>query len=221
MKPEGENSSKHFRHEALIVTIVSIAVFLCHMLYLTLGRVDLDRHDIQIGFDYAIPFIKEFVIPYMLWYVFIIATFMCYLIHDHKDLVEIGIYDITGLLICCLIFVIYPTDITFRPEYVEGSDMCSSLLRWIFDADNPYNVFPSIHCYEATAVFVGIMSSRYFSRKTWAKVTGAVLMIVIWLSTLFIKQHSVIDMIAGIALALILIPVIGIVRKKITEKGCI
>ena len=203
------------------MTVVSIAVFLCHMAYLMLGKVETERHDIQVDLDYASPFIKEFVIPYVLWYFFIIATFMCYLIHDHKDLVEIGIYDVTGLIICLLVFVIYPTEITFRPEVVEGSGMCSDLVRWIFSADRPYNVLPSAHCYEATAVFVGMMHSRYFSNKTWAKVTGGILMTAIWLSTLFIKQHSIIDMIAGIALALVLIPVIGIVSKKITEKGCI
>ena len=142
------------------MTVVSVAVFMCHMAYLMLGKIDTERHDIQVDLDYAIPFIKEFVIPYVLWYVFIIATFMCYLIHDHKDLVEIGIYDVIGLIICCLIFVIYPTEITFRPEVVDGNGLCSDLVRWIFSADRPYNVLPSAHCYEATAIFIGIMSSR-------------------------------------------------------------
>ena len=186
MKPEAEGN-KNIKHEALLVTVVSIAVFMCHMFYLLLGKVDTERHDIQVDLDYAIPFVKEFVIPYLMWYVFVIATFMCYLIHEHKDLIEIGIYDIIGLLICCFIFIVYPTDITFRPEYVGGSDLCSTLLQGIFNADRPYNVLPSIHCYEATAVFVGIMHSRYFSRKTWAKVLGAVIMVAIWLSTLFVK----------------------------------
>ncbi|MBR6443874.1 MAG: phosphatase PAP2 family protein [Firmicutes bacterium] len=220
MKPETEGS-RNIKHEALLVTLIAIAVFMCHILYLLLGRIDLERHDIRTGLDQAIPFVQEFVIPYLLWYVMIIATFLCYLIHESKDMIEIGIYDLIGLIICCAVFVIYPTEITFRPEYIAGSDFCSSVLRWMFNADKPYNVLPSMHCYEATAAFVGIMHSRYFSRKTWAKVTGAVLMVAIWMSTLFIKQHSVIDMAAGIALALILIPVIGIVRKKITEKGCI
>ena len=49
---------------------------------------------------------------------------------------------------------------------------------------------------------------------------GAILMVAIWASTLLIKQHSVLDMAAGILLALVLIPVIGAVRKRITEKRC-
>ena len=220
MKLQTEQNSNYIKHEALKVTVISVVIFLCHIFYLMLGKFDMERHPVAIDLDYSIPFIKEFIVPYLLWYVLIIATFMCYLIHEHKDLIEIGLYDIAGLVICCLIFVIYPTEITFRPEHIDGNDIFSRVIRGMFNADGPYSVIPSMHCYEATVAFVGIMRSRYFSNKTWAKVAGAILMVSIWMSTLFIKQHSILDMFAGIGLALVLIPLIGLVRRKITEKGC-
>ena len=220
VKLQREDRSNNIKHKALLVTVISITVFVLHIVYLIPGRLDMQRHDIRIDLDYSIPFIKEFIIPYLLWYVLIIATFLCYLIHERRDLIEIGLYDIAGLVICCVIFFVYPTEIPFRPEVIEGSDVCSRVIRWMFNTDGPYSVFPSMHCYEATVAFVGIMTSRYFSRKTWAKVAGAILMVAIWASTLLIKQHSVLDMAAGILLALVLIPVIGAVRKRITEKRC-
>ena len=213
------DKTSRFRNKLPLIIIVPVTIFILHFIYLIPGRLDMERHMVQTDFDLQLPFIKGFVLPYAFWYVFVIASYLVYLCHDHKDLVDTGIYDMTGLIICCLVFFIYPTEIGFRPEVIEGNDLCSGMLRWMFNADGPYSVLPSMHCYEATVVCVGILSSRHFRGKAWAKIAAVIIAVLICISTLLIKQHSILDLIAGVGLALVLIPVMDIVRKNITEKA--
>ena len=68
--------------------------------------------------------------------------------------------------------------------------------------DTPTNVFPSMHVYNAIGGAFSISYSKRFS-KGW-KINSHVIAVSIVLSTMFIKQHSVTDVVSGIALALVM-----------------
>ncbi len=69
-------------------------------------------------------------------------------------------------------------------------------LSVVYSLDTPTNCFPSMHCLFAYLVFR--QSLRTPDAKTWFKVFCGVCAALICLSTLFVKQHVIADVIGGI-----------------------
>ncbi len=105
-----------------------------------------------------------------------------------------------GILLCTLIFLIYPTRIDFRPMS-EGTGFFRWVCRFLYANDRPMNVFPSLHCFEAIAVHLATFASGYGKAHRAFQIGSAVLVVLICLSTVFIKQHSVLDVLGGAAVA--------------------
>jgi membrane-associated phospholipid phosphatase len=93
-------------------------------------------------------------------------------------------------------FLLYPT-VASRPDTVTGDDFAVWGLRFLYDADPPYNCFPSIHVAHS---FVSALACHRVHR-TLGRV-ALLCAALVGISTLFTKQHYVVDVIAGIALAL-------------------
>lgn len=95
-----------------------------------------------------------------------------------------------------LLFIIFPVKMA-RPE-VAGSGLTLWGLRILYQIDGAGNCFPSIH---VAAIFFGALTSLRLNRRF-----GIFLLIwafLISLSALFIKQHYLVDILAGLILALI------------------
>jgi membrane-associated phospholipid phosphatase len=93
-------------------------------------------------------------------------------------------------------FLIVPTAAP-RPAVVPGDGMWAWALRTLYALDPPYNCFPSLHvAYAFLAALSAYRVHRGFGvlALSWAVLVG--------ISTLFIKQHYVADVIAGALLAL-------------------
>jgi membrane-associated phospholipid phosphatase len=101
---------------------------------------------------------------------------------------------ITVVLLAYVGFYMYPT-ILPRPQEV-GDGFFAAALRQNYDLDPPYNCFPSLHVAWA---FVSALTSYRVHRGVglvallWATIIGV--------STLYTKQHYVVDVIAGVAIA--------------------
>ena len=108
----------------------------------------------------------------------------------------------SGAYFCGLIFLLYPSAIDFRPT-PQGRDLFSALCRLIYASDRPVNVFPSLHCYEALAIHLSTFHGDFGRRHPVLRAESLALVIAICLSTVFVKQHSVLDLIAGVCLALV------------------
>lgn len=70
--------------------------------------------------------------------------------------------------------------------------------------DTPTNLFPSIHVYNSIAVHLAVMHSRQLKEKKWIRRSSGVLMVSIIASTMFLKQHSVFDVITAFIMATIM-----------------
>jgi membrane-associated phospholipid phosphatase len=147
--------------------------------------------------DTSTPFIPEFIIPYVLWYPFIFLT-LVYICYKNKKvyirtLSSIGI----GMLISFIIFYVFQTHVP-RP-IIEETDIFSNLVAVIYKNDKPFNCFPSLHVLESYLMIKGIYACSERNKAIlWTVNITAVLII---LSTLFIKQHVILDAIGAIYLA--------------------
>ena len=70
--------------------------------------------------------------------------------------------------------------------------------------DTPTNVCPSIHVSSTVAVELAVRRSESLGKKGWLKAANFVVTVAICLSTMFLKQHSAVDVALGIALSLLL-----------------
>lgn len=94
------------------------------------------------------------------------------------------------------VFLVYPT-VAPRPEEVLGDGFGVWGLRFLYGADPPYNCFPSIHV--AHSFVSALTLHRVHKRLGLIALFCATL---VALSTLYTKQHYVVDVIVGMLLAL-------------------
>ena len=76
------------------------------------------------------------------------------------------------------------------------------------------NVLPSLHCYEALSIHLSTFRSRFGGKHPVLRAASAVLVLLICLSTVFIKQHSAVDLAAGCALAIASYALMEIFEKR-------
>lgn len=164
-------------------------------------------HDLTIKLDNIIPFSSIFIIPYVYWYLYIVIGFIFILVNSRKDYIRAFISFFIGMSVCYIIYYVYPTEIT-RP-IIENNNIFNYLVNLIYSIDRPVNCFPSLHV--LTTYFIMRYTKYKDSKKNfyYTQIIG----ILIILSTLFIKQHFVMDVIG----AIILCEVIILLVKKIDD----
>lgn len=151
--------------------------------------------------DMKIPFVKEFVIPYIIWFAYI-AVVMVYLgLRSKYDFLKLSLFMFSGMSICLVIYTLFPNGQNLRPEII-GNDIFSNLVRMIYKNDTPTNCAPSIHVINAIAVHFALINYENLKNKIYVKAISFILMLLIIMSTVFIKQHSILDVIYGIMLSI-------------------
>jgi membrane-associated phospholipid phosphatase len=96
-------------------------------------------------------------------------------------------------LISYLFFIFYQTE-ALRPQII-GAGLFNDLVRFIYAHDAPYNCFPSLHTSLSTVMALYFV----FIKSKW-KLFFVIISLLIILSTLFVKQHYILDVIAGLIL---------------------
>jgi len=184
---------------------------------------DTSYTNIHVYFDDLIPFCEWFVIPYVLWFVYIVVVMAFVLFTSRKEFYKASIYMFAGMSMCLLICTLWPNGQDLRVDEFAKDNILTSLMGFIYSADTNTNVFPSIHVYNSVGAVI-LISKNYILRKyNWLKISATILSILIILSTMFLKQHSVIDVLGGLALAAFMyIPVYAVnwprVAARVREK---
>ena len=157
--------------------------------------------------DDLIPFCTYAAIPYFAWFPWIPFT-LFYLLYKapREDFWRLCIPLFTGMTMALLFYAIVPNGLALRPKYVPGTDIFAQLVRMIYRSDTPMNVCPSIHVFNSVTLMLAYYRSAVFDapRRRWMRPAAMVLCVSISLSTILLKQHSVIDVVFGLLLALLL-----------------
>ena len=180
--------------------LLSLSIPLISMTYPLLNQYRGDTNDLFTFMDKLVPFNKYFILPYVSWYIFIaiFSAILCML--DKERYLKLLITLNIGMITCYIIYYFYPTYVP-RPM-VTGTDFFSNLVLNLYEADNPYNCFPSIHVLNSVLIALHIYESEKVTKFT--KTICVIISVSIILSTMFIKQHYFADVVAGITFACIL-----------------
>ncbi|NBD26928.1 phosphatase PAP2 family protein [Paenibacillus glycinis] len=154
-------------------------------------------YSLMTDLDRAIPFVKLFALPYAVWIFYLYACLVYFFVKDPAVYRDTLVAYVACALICCGIYVFFQTTVP-RPV-VSGDDPASRLLLFIYHRDRPFNCFPSIHCFSSYLVMKALFRSGFRNRINQTLIYGMSTLIIV--STLFIKQHTVLDAACGILLA--------------------
>lgn len=144
--------------------------------------------------DRLLPLVPTWALVYGILYAFLIL--LPVFVVQHEDLIRRTVWTyLTVWGTAYIAFVLYPT-VAPRPETVTGTGFAVWGLRFLYDADPPYNCFPSLHVAHS---FVSALACSRVHRTLGVVALSCASLVA--LSTLFTKQHYVADLIAGILLA--------------------
>lgn len=176
---------------------------------------------IHIKLDNYIPFNEWFVIPYFLWFFYIFITIAFFFFTSTEDFYKICAFLFIGMTICLIIYTIWPNGQNLRPDLTQiGRDnILIRMVATLYSTDTSTNVFPSIHVFNSIGAHIAIHRSETLKKYKWVQWASFILMILICLSTMFLKQHSAFDSIGAIALSLVMyLFVYGWNDSKVTTK---
>ena len=167
--------------------------------------------------DDKIPFVRQFVFIYVLWYPLMAGMALWLLRRDRRAFLRYGWSVAAGLTLSIAIFFIWPSGQNLRPAALPENDLASVLLRAIYAADTNTNVLPSMHVVGTLAAVRAAFEPKCFDKKLprWAV---AALGLMINASTVLVKQHSLLDLLAGLALYLLIYPFIYVLPDKLLRK---
>lgn len=202
---------KHFIY--LVVVFVFLILWFVH-----LKETIVPKHIMNSRLDSLIPFIKEFVIAYYLWFAYMAMAFIYLGFAAKSDFYRLELFLALGMSVSYIVFMIYPNAQFPRPE-VPGSDVFSALVNFIYTHDGTNNVFPSIHVCNSIGVHLALVNSEKLKDKLLIKFLSFITALSICASTVFIKQHSIIDVAGGTVLALMIYLFIYQLPKLFADKG--
>lgn len=173
------------------------------------GLTDLNFTEIHCFLDDLIPFEEIFIIPYIFWAFYVVAACVFLFFKEERGMfLRYAIALTGGMSICMVIYMIFPNCVNLRPAALTDNTVLSAIVSRLYLIDTPTNVFPSIHVLNSIIVCVALEKNTTFKRFPVLRVLNVALAVCICLSTVFLKQHSVLDGLGAVVLYLILYAVL-------------
>lgn len=159
------------------------------------------------GVDDAIPFCEWFLIPYMFWFVFLVGMIAFTFFFDVTAFCKTMYFIMITYTVTLVVYLIWPTAQELRPDIASlGRDnILTRFMADFYEFDTNTNVCPSIHVLGSIAVLFGSWHCKYFKSVLW-QIFFWVWTVLICLSTVFLKQHSAVDVPPAILLSVLAYP---------------
>ena len=156
----------------------------------------------QTSIDYHIPFIPQFIVIYDSWSFLLFALGIYLIVKDpegfRRYMWTILLTFFTATAFCALV----PNGQDLRPAVMEQHNLFTWMVQYTYSLDTNTNVFPSVHVLGVLAALFAIWHTPGMTKWTW-RVFSLIYGILIIASTLFVKQHAFIDVLAGLFLGTI------------------
>lgn len=167
--------------------------------FLTENLIPLEKcHLMHSALDDIIPFREEFVIFYVGWYGLIVFSLVYFALYHIEAFRNLSKYIIITQLVAMAVYILYPSYQDLRPAAFPRDNFLTDIVAILYHFDTNTGVCPSLH----VAYSLGIASVWLKEKDVhwfWKWVI-TIVVILICLSTAFIKQHSVIDIFWGVVL---------------------
>ena len=164
------------------------------------GNLSATYYQMHCALDDKIPFCELFLLPYLFWFVYLIGMHIYLFFTDGEEFTSFMRFIILTYSAGLIMFYLFPTCQTLRPAVFERDNILTQFMAGFYQFDTNTNVCPSLHVVGALAVtFAGLHNPRLksFFWKFFFISQG----ILISISSVFVKQHSVMDVVAGLLIS--------------------
>jgi len=213
---------REFLHKYRHAWLLSYAfIYLPWFMYLE-RTVTRDYHIMHASLDDLIPFNEYFIIPYLLWFLYVAGTLVFFLFRSKEDYYKMCTFLFSGMTLSLIICTFFHNGTDFRPVIDPNKNIFSAAVAALYKTDTCTNVFPSIHVYNAVGTHIAISRSQILAKYRFLRLGSLLLTISICLATMFLKQHSIIDVCGAFLMSYAihyLVYATDTEDKKITEKA--
>ena len=159
---------------------------------------------IHMNLDDKIPFCEVFIVPYLLWFVYISAVVLYFFVKDKQDYYRACTFLFTGMTVFLVVSTLWPNGHHLRPAVMPRDNIFSTMVAMLYKTDTPTNLWPSIHVYNSLGAHFAVFRNEKLHRKPVVHIGSLVLCVSIILSTMFLKQHSVFDVLTAFIMAAVM-----------------
>lgn len=203
----------------VILKIIGLIIFQSGM-YLLAKLSPFSVHLLKSKIDDNIPFISHFIYFYISWYLMLVLIPFIFYKKDEKCFRNYMICSNVSIIIAFIIYFLYPTSIIRSTIPLTG--FSGFITEIIYTIDTPIlNCFPSMHCQLCFIYIFSILSCKNISKKAKFGIILWSLLVVV--STLFVKQHVLLDVISAFVLSITIFIAVNIIikikDKKISKKN--
>ena len=156
---------------------------------------------IHCSLDDRIPFCEWFVIFYVGWYFLILFSLGYFLLYSVESFRKMQTYFIITQLVAVAVYILWPSRQELRPQVFPRENVLTAVVGFLYRIDTPTGVCPSLHV--AGSLAIASTWLREKRAKPWRKTVIAAFCLMVCVSVAFVKQHSVVDILAAIPLCLI------------------
>ena len=203
-------TSPEFRH---LLLLLYWPIYGLTFLILERG-LTLNYHPVEAALDAKIPFCEYFVPAYYFWFVFLIGMHFYTGLFDVPAFKKLMYFIMITYTITSVIYIIYPTKQELRPTEFAGDNIFVTVINGLYNFDTNTNVCPSLHVIGSFAVLFTSWHCKRF-RSFWWQLGFISATVLICLSTVFLKQHSVVDIWVALAVCAVAYPFAYILPDKI------
>lgn len=150
--------------------------------------------------DDMIEFNEWFVIPYVFWYVYMVGSVAYTFFRDVGAFRKMMYFYMIVFGVSTVVFFLYPTCQNFRPAQFLRDNVLTRVMGLLYSMDTNTNVCPSLHVSGSIGAALGFVATKRFSTPGW-KIINILIAGSICISTVFVKQHSVVDVFWGLVLS--------------------
>lgn len=158
-------------------------------------------HVVHCFLDDIIPFNEFFLIFYVGWYVLVFGSLLYYFLYDVKRFRQLDLYIFVTQMVAMACYIFFPSRQDLRPEVFPRENFFTWVLGLIYTFDTNTGVCPSLHVAYSLAIVSVMVKDENLSKPLKLFVT--VFSILVCLSTAFVKQHSVVDILAALPVVLL------------------
>lgn len=191
------------KYHHAIPALLYAAVYLVWFGYLE-KTITTHYHVIHTDLDDYIPFCEAFIVPYLLWYVYVGAVIVYLFIKNKSDYTKCCWFLFTGMTVFLIISTLWPNGQNLRPHIMPRDNIFTRMVTCLYQTDTNTNIWPSLHVYNSLGAHLAISKCRELKKYKLLQFGSLIMCISIVLATVFLKQHSTFDVVTAFILAAIM-----------------